>query len=390
MNRGISSLVVFHVAERSGAALSLRPRLEWLAERGSLTVATPGPGPTADLYRDIAQVRTLGYEAITLPASAEDMAAAWSKTRSQVSRFRGLMREVRPDLVICVSAMLPAALLAARLEGIPSLVHASELLARDPTRRAVARAGGWALARMNARFANGIAACSMAVADEYATARIPLEVTYPAIAEVPVGDGASMRDRLEVPAGAPLIVSLGSISKRRGQDVLVRAMRTVLRASPDARCVIFGDAFPRASDLAFRETLDSLVSELGLGGRVFIRASTHDPAAAYAAADLVVNPARVAESFGRVACEALLAGTPVVSSRVGAVPEVLHDGETALLVAADRPPDLAGAILDVLRDPELGRRLAERGAADVRSRFGPSTGLPEFRRLVGTVLPHAV
>ena len=385
MSAGLRTLAVFHVAERCGAAFSLEPRLAWLAEQGPLTVVTPGPGPTADLYAGMAQVRALDYEAATVPGGPRALGGRARAARAEVGRLRGLIREARPGLVICVSAMLPGALAAARLERVPAIVHASELLAGDPTRRAAARAGGWALARLNARLASGMAACSEAVANEYAFARLPVEVTYPAIAELPPGDGVGLRDRLGVDRAAPLVVALGSISERRGQDVLVQAMRTVLRGMPDARCLIFGDPFPRAPDLAFRDRLDGLIRGGGLGSAVAVAPSTHDVASVYAAADIVVNPARVAESFGRVACEALLAGCPVVSSCVGAVPEVLRDGETALLVPPDRPPALADAILELVRDPDYARSLARRGAADVRARFGPEAGLEAFKRLVAAV-----
>jgi glycosyltransferase involved in cell wall biosynthesis len=281
--------------------------------------------------------------------------------------------------------MLPAALIAARLEGVPTIVHAAELLSGDPTRRLAARVGGWLLARFNERWAGGIAACSHAVAAEYAYYRNPLELTYPAIAEPRPGDSQELRAHLGVPPSAPLVVALGSVSERRGQDVLVRAMHAVRRALPDAHCAIFGDPFPRASDLAFHQDLTELVIDPRLDDSVRLMPATSDVGAVLAAADVVVNPARVAESFGRVACEALLAGTPVVSSDVGAVREVLRDGETGILVPPGRPAALASAILDLLRDPDLSRELCDRGQEDVRARFGADTGLEEFERLVAAV-----
>jgi len=75
------------------------------------------------------------------------------------------------------------------------------------------------------------------------------------------------------------------------------------------------------------------------------------------------------EAFGLVAVEALLAGIPVVGSRVGGLCEVLTDGETGLLVPVDDPTALAAAIGKLQADPSLRSRLAGQGGIDARERF---------------------
>ena len=104
-----------------------------------------------------------------------------------------------------------------------------------------------------------------------------------------------------------------------------------------------------------------------------------------AAADVVVNPRRSGEAFGRVACEALVAGRPVVAMREGAVPEVLRDGETALLVAPGDSAALAGAAVRLLDDPTSRERLVAEGRRDVLRRFAPERSLAEFSRVVEEV-----
>ena len=96
----------------------------------------------------------------------------------------------------------------------------------------------------------------------------------------------------------------------------------------------------------------------------------------------MVNPARDPEAFGRVPCEALAASRPVVATSVGATPEVLRDGETALVVPPDDPGALAVAIESLLLDPERARSLAEAGRRDVLERFAPERSLATFTRLV--------
>ncbi len=82
-------------------------------------------------------------------------------------------------------------------------------------------------------------------------------------------------------------------------------------------------------------------------------------------ADLLVHPVRW-EGFGLALLEAMLASLPVVASRVSAIPEIVVDGETGVLVPPDDAPALAAAITRVLDDPgEYG----ERGLARARSEF---------------------
>jgi starch synthase len=84
----------------------------------------------------------------------------------------------------------------------------------------------------------------------------------------------------------------------------------------------------------------------------------------YRAADVVVFPTVWrTEGFGLVAAEAMACGTAVVASRVGAIPEVVEDGVTGLLVTPDDEQDLARGISRVLSDEPLRRRLGEAGAA---------------------------
>jgi glycosyltransferase involved in cell wall biosynthesis len=82
-------------------------------------------------------------------------------------------------------------------------------------------------------------------------------------------------------------------------------------------------------------------------------------------ADLLVHPVRW-EGFGLALLEAMLASKPVVATRVSAIPEIVVDGETGLLVRPEDPPALAAAINRVLDDPD---GFGERGLARARGEF---------------------
>jgi glycosyltransferase involved in cell wall biosynthesis len=371
------ALAVFHVAEMSGAARSLRERLAWLAEEGELEVVVPGPGPAADLYAEIATVTRLDYRALTLPRNLRDAAELALRQHRDMSAFRRRIRASRPELVICATAMLPSVLLAARRERVPAILHAAELLVsrRSPLRRLAGRA----LVRRAGSAAQAVAACSEAVAAQYRSANVDVEVIYPPISdEFATGDGARFRRRRGIPDDAPLVLCVGSLSAGRGQDVLIEAVARLRERVPGVRGALIGVPFPRAVDFEYERCLRDAAGASG----VVLCGFEPRIADAYAAADVVVNPARDPEAFGRVCCEALAASRPVVATRVGAIPEVLRDGETALLVPPGDPAALAGAIERLLSEPEFDRRLAEAGRRDVLERFAPERCLASFKRLV--------
>ncbi len=366
------ALAIFHVAEMGGPARSLEDRLRWLAEGSELHVIVPGDGPTAELYRPFAEVSTLDYAALTLPRSPVELQGVASRLRRDVAAFDARIRDLRPDVVVVATALLPAAQIAARKHGVPVLLEASELLT---TGRALPRRlAGRALVRAAATRADLVFACSNTVAGEYAGAGVPVITSYPPIEDAyGSGDGKAFRKRHEIPKHAPLILAAGSITERRGQGDLIEAMKSVVG---DASCVIAGEPFPRRPDIEFHRRLQEL--EGASNGAVRLIGYQPNLADAYAAADVVVNPRRDPEAFGRVHCEALVAGCPVVVARTGAVAEVLRDGETALLVPPGEPAALAEAVSTLLGDRELGRRIAERGREDVLRRFSTAAARERF------------
>jgi glycosyltransferase involved in cell wall biosynthesis len=371
------TLAVMHVTEMSGPARSLRDRLAWLADEGELGVVVPGPGPAADLYEDIGSVTQLDYHALTVPRSASGWVGLPLRFRRDVAAFRRHIRARRPELVVCATAMLPAALAGARLERVPALLHAAELL--EAERSPLRRLAGRGLVRLAGSAAAAVAACSEAVAAQYRSRGVQAVVTYPPIPDAFAdGDGPGFRRRHGIDQDAPLVLCVGSISAGRGQDLLLDAVATVRGRMPGVGCALVGVPFPRAVDLKYERELRRRPAVLcGYEPQV---------ADAYAAADVVVNPARDPDAFGRVCCEALAAFRPVVATRVGAIPEVLTDGETALLVPPDDRFALAAAIERLLSDRERAERLAAAGRRDVLERFAPERSLATFKRLVAETM----
>lgn len=169
--------------------------------------------------------------------------------------------------------------------------------------------------------------------------------------------------------GRPVILTLGRLVARKGQDVVLRALPAVRRVVPDVAYVIAG----RGPD---RSRLEALVAELGLGGSVVFAGFVSEPelGAAYRSADVYAMVAREThddvEGFGITYLEANAAGRPVVGGRSGGVVDAVVHNETGLLVTPEDPVEVAEALIGLLTDPARRRTLGEAGRARVEGPLG--------------------
>jgi glycosyltransferase involved in cell wall biosynthesis len=186
-------------------------------------------------------------------------------------------------------------------------------------------------------------------------------------------DRAAVRRGLGVDDDAFLIISLGRLRPEKGHDTALRAMVEVVKDEPKARLVVVGDGPERAR-------LEKLASSLGLEPRTTFAGQRDDVPAVLAAADCMVAPSRF-EGFGLAAAEAMAAGLAVVASNVHALPELIEDGVSGLLVPPDDAAELARAVLGVLRDREIAKRLGEGARARVAERFGLGAMLRAYAAL---------
>lgn len=182
-----------------------------------------------------------------------------------------------------------------------------------------------------------------------------VQVAIPGVAERPLAVGSCDGGEL---------LCVGAIAPHKGQDVLLAALAALGDIGWRCRCV---GSFEH--DPGFADRLRSQVASGSMARRVCLAGPRTGPdlEACFAAADLLVHPARE-EGYGMVVTEALAAGVPVLTSRVGGLPEALgttSDGVTpGMLVPPGDPAALEGALRSWLTDARLRHRL--RGAARAR------------------------
>ena len=150
--------------------------------------------------------------------------------------------------------------------------------------------------------------------------------------------------------------------EQKGIDVLLKSLPLVLRHHRVLLNII--------GTGAKLEQYRALAEELNVSRYVnFLGFVEHEKMPAYyAQADLFVLPSR-RESFGLVLAEAMACGLPVVATAAGAIPEVVEDGVTGVLVPPDDPEALANAIGSLLSDPEKMKTMGARGKARVEKHF---------------------
>ncbi|MGH7323306.1 MAG: glycosyltransferase family 4 protein [Candidatus Rokuibacteriota bacterium] len=181
-------------------------------------------------------------------------------------------------------------------------------------------------------------------------------------------DPAPIREEFKLDRG-PVIVSVSRLAENRGHELLLAAFRRLLVTLPQARLLLVGKG-------ETRNRLEQLVAEMGLGERVvFTGYRDRDLPAVLAAADCFALMAAGSDESCRAALEAMAAARPVVSRRVGALPETVVHGETGLLVDDDRPDSIAAALATILGDPARARAMGQAGRRRAQTEFSPERSL---------------
>lgn len=181
---------------------------------------------------------------------------------------------------------------------------------------------------------------------------------YPPLAPV---DGSTIRAELGLSANQPLAVCVARHTHQKGLDVLLMAWGQVVAQIPNARLALVGDGPLRAD-------LTALAHRLGIAETVSFPGWRNDALHWMAAANAVALPSRW-EGFGLVLLEAMSQSRPLVASAVSAIPEIVRDGETGLLVAPDDPAALTAALTRVLTDPVLAAQMGAAGRARLETEF---------------------
>jgi glycosyltransferase involved in cell wall biosynthesis len=268
----------------------------------------------------------------------------------------GILRRARPDVVqlhdphavavglMAARAAAPVAIVATRRVDFPL---------RGP------------LSRWKYRSCRGVIAVSRKISAVLREDGIPAErlrVVYEGVPDRPAQPGGRQAlAELGVPEGCPVVGNVAALTAHKDHATLIEAAALVRRRVPEARFVCAGEG-------ELRPRLEALCRERGLLDRWVFAGFRHD-LDRLIPAFTVFSLSSHMEGLGTSLLDAMAFGRPVVATAAGGIPEAVEDGVTGRVVPVRDPAALAGALVEVLGDPERARAMGDAGRRRFEERF---------------------
>lgn len=331
----------------------------YLASQGHRALVASAGG------RLVAELEAAGATHFTLPLKSKNPLTIWAN----IARLERLIRENKVDVVHARSrAPAWSAYFAAKRAGVPFLTTFHAAYKNDfvgkHTYNSVMVKGERIIAISD--FIRRHIQQEYAVPDEKITLihrGADMQKFNPRLATRERVE--ALRQQWQLPAGVPLVVCPGRISRIKGQDVLIEALAE-LRDLP-WHLVIAGSDQGRSN---ITENLKKMAADLGIAERIsFVGDYKGDPAA-FSLGDIIVAASLVPEAFGRVLAEAQAMERLIISSNIGATSEIIQHGQTGWLVPPDDPDALAAVLREFFALSPNERRSRElKAAQSARSQF---------------------
>lgn len=305
--------------------------------------------------------------------------------RCTARELERVMSQTVPDLVHLNDAVAVSrpGILAARRARCPAICHVRALTQRN------------AFDCWNARSLSGLICISQAVDRHQRTLpgrHDPSWVVYNgldiAAFEAEARSGVTRRE-LGLAEDDLVVGCVGRLVVWKGQEVFLTALARVIgqeRQAParQVRGLIVGG--PEPGGEAHVEALQQLARSLGIEDRVIWTGFRHDVARLISHMDLLVHASVAPEPFGRVLIEGMAAGTPVIGTQAGAVPEIISHGETGWLVAPGDVEKMAASIAHAIDHPHEMVRIRQHARQAVEARFTAEQYVRGIERVYEAVL----
>jgi glycosyltransferase involved in cell wall biosynthesis len=271
--------------------------------------------------------------------------------------------------------------LAGRLAGVPvvATVHGRHYFAESGRRRAAYRLVSRAavMVAVSEDVKRYVVEATGASPDRVRVVLNGIGPVAPSAAEA----GLGLRAELGIGPDERVVTSVGSLYPVKGHRYLLEAVPRILASCPSTTFLIAGRGDCETA-------LKAQARTLGIEARVRFLGLRGDVPALLAISDVFVQPS-LSEGLSIAILEAMAAGSPVVTTRVGGNPELVADGDTGVLVAPADPGALAGAVGALLADPAEARRLGDNGRRHVRGRFGVEAMVRQYEAIYEAALGRA-
>jgi len=225
--------------------------------------------------------------------------------------------------------------------------------------------------RFSLRAARRVLTVSKPFRDELVSKGVPAKRIQVLHNAIPVGWGlagrntesaVALRQQYGIPETAKVVLIVGRLSLEKDHIALLKAVAQ-LSGGQKPHVLIVGDGPERAA-------IEQSAQSLGIKDRVILAGQQKTAEPFYGIADIAVLSSRT-EGSPNALLEAMSAGVPAVATRVGGVPEIATDGETAMLVAPGDVAALGLALERYIGDPRFAETIAERAQHLVSIAFSP-------------------
>ena len=163
-------------------------------------------------------------------------------------------------------------------------------------------------------------------------------------------DKENFRKSINIPSDAKIVINIGRLVSQKGQSVFLKASKEIISKKDNVYFLIVGSG-------RLEEQLKKEARALGVDRKIKFLGARKDTPELLINSDVFAFPS-LWEGQGLILFEAIFSKIPIVASNTGGIPEVVKDGVTGLLVEPGNDKDLAENILQILKDCDLGEKLA--------------------------------
>jgi glycosyltransferase involved in cell wall biosynthesis len=354
-----------------GGQLSLLDTLEHLNKiRFKPIVIFPYEGNLSNI------VRNLGIEVEIVPFGSIKITNIFINIIS-IFRFYILIKRRKIDLVH-TNALRPTFYvgIVAKIAGVPLVWHARDL-----------RSIVW-LDRFLSFFVAYVIAISNTVAERFTwlKKRNRLSVIYNGI-DIdkfrPQQKNYDILREFNIDSNTLIIGIVGHLEPRKGQIVFLETASKIIKKFPKTKFLLVGKDV--TGKRHYQAKLESFISKLRIKDNVIFTGEREDIVEIMSVIDIFVCPFKY-EAFGRVVIEAMALAKPIIAYNHSALPEIIEDGKTGILIEPDDKEGLEKVILKLLRDQDLRKSLGELARQRVRERFDLKFTIEKIQQLYEQIL----
>jgi glycosyltransferase involved in cell wall biosynthesis len=364
-HKKIKILYVSHSSEIAGAENSLLTLLKFLDRKVfDPVVILPAEGALKN------KIEELGIKYYIKPLEWNAKAVDYFVVREEdiaqrVENIVEIIRFEKPDIVHTNTSVIWEGALAAKVCGIPHIWHLHEKLYEHPSLNPLLPVP------LHYLIMNELSEKIVAVSN-YLKNQLDHLISPYKLLTIYNGIDADcfkpspergLREQLGISAEAPLAVTLGSLIKEKGYDILLTAAYFAKSRGCLVKFLIIGDGSPEAV-----QSLSEGIEHFEIGDTVFYLGFREDIPQIINACDFLIIPSLV-ETFSLAALEAMAAGKPVISTDCGGPSEIITNGESGFIVPINDPLALCQKIIDLGENCEKLKVMGEKAYMRLNENF---------------------